>query len=94
MTAGKTAIYTYNQMESLMDNLTKYFVTNSNRTPPVTNARYALSAEDAVISESKLYESDDLTLTVREAGEKGSQKFRVRCAMSFDVEKIEEPAAV
>lgn len=77
-----------------MDNLTKYFVTNAGQEPPVTNARYAKSAQDAVVSESKLYEADDLTLTVREAGKQESQKFRVRCAMSFGVEEIEEPAAV
>jgi len=77
-----------------MDNLKKYIVTNSNRDPAVTNARYAKNAQEAAISESKLYEADDLVLSVRECGKTEVQKFRVRCGTEFDVQTIEEPAAV
>lgn len=77
-----------------MDNLRKFYVTNANRDPQVTNARYAKDAKEAAISESKLYESDDLVLAVREAGSQDVQKFRVRCATTFDVQTIEEPLPV
>jgi hypothetical protein len=78
----------------MSDSLKKFFVTNPNREGRTTNARYAMNAKDAAISESKLYESDDLTLEVREAGSESVQKFRVRCGMTVDAQEIAEPVAV
>jgi hypothetical protein len=70
----------------------KFVVTNP--TNKVSNIRYVATAEEAAIAESKLYESDDLTLEVREGLSVEARKFRVKCRMSFDVQEIEEPAAV
>jgi hypothetical protein len=73
----------------------RFFVTNPDTKDRVTNVRFVATAEEAAIAESKLYESDDLTLEVRGGNEIEARKFRIKCAMTYDVQEIaQEPAAV
>jgi hypothetical protein len=60
-----------------------------------TNRRVAPTAEDAAIIESKLYESDDLVLLVREVGTEVVQELRVVSRLSHVVTDVTPvPAAV
>lgn len=73
----------------------KFLVTRKGAENPVTNGRYAMTAADAAIIESKLYEADDMSFTVREIGSDEVVELRVVSKMSYVVTDVTPvPAAV
>lgn len=89
---GRRLNYTHSMEPKVVKDYKRYLVTNTQN--GMTNQRFATSPSAAVISESKLYESDDLTFEVREQVAAKPQKFRVTCRTSYDIQEITEDTAV
>lgn len=91
-TAWKDRRFKFNSKREprMTGTIKRFYVTNGK----TTNQRFAETAEQAAISESKLYESDDLVLDVREEFDAFPRKFRVNCRTSYSVQEIKPEPAV